>query len=99
MGAEIYIYSARHMQESRTSLEDDLEDEFERFLAVTGGGGGVGGWNIDIELASDVNLDDVLPKIVRFLREWGVPEDTYLDIYPPDWEEGEAPRRVDVFPS
>jgi hypothetical protein len=97
MATVIYIYSTRSLKEPRGGLEDDLEDAFGDVLEVTGGGGGIRGWNIDLELADDETLEHVLPRLVRFLREWGVPEDTYLNIYPPDWEEGQEPRRVDVF--
>ena len=93
MSTMIFIYSALPLKEARSGLEDDLEDEFEAFIAVAGGGAGTTGGNIDLELAGDRNLDPVLPQILRFLRDWGVPADTYLEIVP---DEGER-RRVDVF--
>ena len=97
MANAIYIYSERSLREARGSLEDDLEDFLGEAGEVTGGGGGERGWNIDLELFEDESAEQWIERLVVFLREWGVPEDAYLKVFPDDWVQGTEPRRVAVF--
>ena len=93
--AEIFIYSSLSLREARGNLEDDLDDYLGETGEVTGGGGGMRGWNIDLEVS-----DDALPKMIErltdFLTEWGVPPDTHFDV----WEVRDGRKhntRYDVF--
>ena len=93
----IYIYSKLDLGQSRGNLEDDIQDHFEDEIEVTGGGQGQGGWNVDLELLEeDDDVHCFADKLVKFLQKWGVPRDTYLDLYESDWVEGQKPKRVSV---
>jgi hypothetical protein len=95
--ADIYIYSTQPLKDARGALEDDIDEKFAGVLEVSGGGAGNRYWNIDIALSEDADLESVVQQLVAFLREWGVPSDTYMHVVPSDWVEGQAQRRVDVF--
>ncbi len=84
MATDIFIYSEAYMNDARGALEDDLEVLLGNVGEVTGGGLGASGWNIDLVIHDDDLADDWIPKIVTFLRQWGVPCETYLQIVPPD---------------
>ncbi len=96
----IYIYSSRSSpaleREGRGGLEDDLEEFLGGAGEVTGGGSGERGWNVDLEVAGD--MEAWIPRLRAFLREWGVPEDTYLKVYREGWIEGSTqPPAIPVF--
>ena len=94
----IYIYSALALGQARGNLEDDIQDQFEEEIEVAGGGGGQLGWNVDLELLQeDADVQQFAKKLAKFLRKWGVPRDTYLDLYASDWVEGQKPTRLNVF--
>lgn len=89
---EIYIYSSICLREPRGNLEDDLASILGSAVTVTGGGGGDRGWNIDLEV-DNVALPDPIEKVKAFLRGWGVPPDTHLDV----WDSAEKRTRHDVY--
>ena len=60
---------------------------------VIGGGGGSAGWNIDLELRDAADVEHWAERLAGFLRDRGVPKDTFLEIT----TEGSESRRVDVF--
>ena len=95
MATTVFIYSYQRLSEPRIDLEDDLEDFLSGAGEVTGGGGGSAGWNIDLELelrdAADV--EHWAERLAGFLRDRGMPKDTFLEIS----TEGSESRRVDVF--
>jgi hypothetical protein len=101
MRTDIFIYSSQSspalQREGRQGLEDDLDEFLAGVGETTGGGSGVGGWNIDLALAEGVPVEEWAERLVAFLQEWGVPRDTYFHIIPPDWVQGQKPRRIDVF--
>ena len=99
MATEVFIYSKRSspaLEEGRGGLEEDLEEFLAGAGEVTGGGGGDRGWNVDLEIWGDV--EPWLERLCQFLRDWGVPGDTYLCIFPAGWSGDTQPRHVDVFP-
>jgi hypothetical protein len=85
MASDIYIYAKTSLGRGRDELEDDLDDFLGEGGEVTGGGSGLPGWNVDLTLADDADLESWVGKLVLFLREWGVPQDTYLRVFPPGW--------------
>ena len=93
--ADVYIYSSLPLREARGGLEDDLEEFLGTTGEVTGGGGGERGWNIDLEI-SDAALPRQIEKIKDFLQEWGVPPDTYFDVWSEQNSE-EKKMRYDVY--
>jgi hypothetical protein len=62
---------------------DEIESEIEHFLgtrgAVTGGGGGVTGGNIDLEIETD-EAERVVADLRHLLRSLHLPRDTVLDV-------------------
>jgi hypothetical protein len=64
------------------STRQEIEDAIEGFLGargeVTGGGGGLDGWNIDVELAADAA--ELLPGLLALLRTLPVPRDTWITV-------------------
>ena len=97
MATTVYIYSTKPLPEPRGGLEDDLEEFLEGSGEITGGGGGATGWNVDVELYEGASAEDWIARLAAFLREWGVPDDTYLKVFSADWVEGDEPRRVALF--
>jgi hypothetical protein len=95
--ATIYLYSKLPLCRSRGDLEDDVEALLGAEGECVGGGGGVGkpGWNLDFEIVDLDRLDFWMQRLVEFLREWGVPPDTYLD----GWSGDDHRGRVEVFPT
>jgi hypothetical protein len=77
---EIFINSFCPLGFAKSELEDDIEDLLGDFGEVTGGGSGRAGWNIDIEIFNNENLDQFQQKIIKLLRNRDVPSDTYLQI-------------------
>ena len=94
----VYIYSQEPLGGARSNLEDDLEEALGPRVTVTGGGAGEQGWNIDLEITDDGSPEAVVSEIVAFLRERGVPGDTYLRVYSTGWSKGEEPQTIAVFP-
>jgi hypothetical protein len=94
MSFDLYIHSAqsspRMEVEGRYGLEDDLEEFLGEAGRLSGAGVGIGSlqWNIDLELDGDEHWQAWVDRVVRFLREWGVPADTELVVLPPSWEPG-----------
>jgi hypothetical protein len=104
MPPEIHIYSRLPLAQSRgdldarRDLEDDIEDRFETQIEVTGGGQGEGGWNIDLRLLDEyADVHRFAEELVKFLQEWGVPRDTFLNVFTRDWANGKKPARVQVY--
>jgi len=94
---DVCIYSSMDLREARGGLEDDLEEFLDAFGEVAGGGGGAPGWNIDLELFSDEDLSWNINELLDFLREWGVPPDTYLTVSQQDNNTEQS--RYNVFDS
>ncbi|QDT47600.1 hypothetical protein Pan258_16360 [Symmachiella dynata] len=92
----IYIYSKSPAPVDRYELEEDLQDFLGDDGMVSGGGAGDTGWNIDLEVES-ASAEDVIQRLIPFLKEKQVGSDTHLDVFPPDWKEGDEKRRVNVF--
>ena len=81
----------------RGDLECDLEDFFGAEGEVAGGGGWPGGFDVDMELAADEGWKAWVPRLGRMLRELGYPLGTSIEVFPPDWEEGQAVPCFQVF--
>jgi hypothetical protein len=81
----------------RGDLEFDLEDFFGAAGWVSGGGGWPGGFDVDVETAEDAGWEARIPQLKRFLWESGYPEGIYIEVFPPDWEEGQAVPKFLVF--
>jgi hypothetical protein len=93
MATTVFIYSYQRLSEPRIELEDALEDFLSGVGEVTGGGVGSNGWNIDLELRDDADVEQWADRLAEFLRDRKVAKDTFLEIT----TEGSESRRVDVF--
>ncbi|WP_414549574.1 hypothetical protein [Anabaena sp. CCY 0017] len=71
----INFYSTLNV--GRSAIEDELEDVLEDKGEVTGGGSGVSGSNIDIEIYEGTAYD-FLNSIREVLKEFSVPTDTVI---------------------
>jgi hypothetical protein len=76
---EVFIYYHSQLGVPR----GDIEIELEKLLAgrgeVTGGGGGVTGGNIDLEIDSD-DPGQVVEEVRQLLRTLGLPANTVVDV-------------------
>jgi hypothetical protein len=97
MASQVYIYGKLPLERESVILVDDLEDFLGPAGEVTGKGSGLAGWNIDIELGDGESVWDWVPRLLQFLRDWGIPRDAYLRVFPPDWVEGTDGKRVNVY--
>lgn len=70
----------------RSGIEDDLSEALEhaRLGEVTGGGGGIYGSNIDIEIEDEQKFEQALTLIRRVLRDLKIPADTRITRYEPE---------------
>jgi hypothetical protein len=73
----------------RADVNDELEDQLPAGCEIVGAGAGLGGANIDIEMADR----KALPAIVSILRSIGVRADTVLFL-----SDTRESRRLDDFP-
>jgi len=87
MATTVFIYSEQFLHSARSELEDDLAVFLGQTGQIAGGGSGVSGWNIDIELTNNIDVTDWIDRFSEFLQEWGVPEDTYFDVIDDDSNE------------
>ena len=71
--------------DSRDEVEDPLEEALDdsEIAEVTGGGGGMGTYNIDVEVVDERHLDKALKIIRRVLRKLKVPANTRINRYEP----------------
>lgn len=73
----IYFYSKLSM--GRSAIEDDLDEILEDKGEVTGGGSGISGSHIDIDIYQGSAADFIEP-IRSVLKELDVPDDTVIVI-------------------
>ncbi len=73
---ELFIYFPISFQEARDELEDSIQDFLGDRGEVTGGGAGVSGSNIDLEIFEEEQA--VLNGIRKLLRSLGAPPETTL---------------------
>jgi hypothetical protein len=86
---ELFLSCSTPLGHGRDVLEDAVEDYLGRDAEVTGGGGGIRGWNVDIDAFRE--LDEVeLKDFCRFLIRFGVDPTASLDLY----TEGTPNRRI-----
>ena len=98
MGAKIHIYCPNGGPgAARGDLEFDLEEFFGAAARIAGGGSGVQGYNIDLELAEDADWEQWVARLPAFLRQQEVRPGTWFNVFPPDWEPGDPRRRVEVY--
>ena len=71
--------------DSRDEVEEPLDEALaeEGTAEITGGGGGLGMYNIDVEVGRDADLDSVIETIRRVLRQRKVPKTTVINQYEP----------------
>lgn len=99
MATAVYMYSSLPLHcDGRDVLEDDPGEFLGTAGEVTGGGSGDRGWNLDLMVFDDVSVERWIERLTDFLRSWGAPVDTYFQVYPPVWVEGDPARTVRVFP-
>lgn len=98
MAANIYIYFLGGGDgPSRCDLEEELETFFGEAAEDCGAGTGLGGFNLDYELAPGQDPHPWADRLKPFLASLGVRSGTYFDVFPDGWEPGMEWRRVEVF--
>jgi hypothetical protein len=80
--------SERLGEKGRGRLEDDIDEWLGSAGEVTGGGSGLTGGNVDIEVTGFDTVEAFSTALRQFLVRWGVPRDAYFTI---------SERRYDVF--
>jgi hypothetical protein len=76
---EVFIYYHGQLGVPRGDIEAELEKLLHGRGEVTGGGGGVTGGNIDLEIDSD-DSGQVVDEVRQLLRTLGLPASTVLDV-------------------
>ena len=76
---QVFIYYYSKLGAPRGDVEAELEALLEGRGEVTGGGGGVSGGNIDLELDCD-DPAQVVQEIRQLLRKLSLPANTVLDV-------------------
>jgi hypothetical protein len=76
---QVYIYYYSQLGVPRGDIEAELQALLEGRGEVTGGGGGVSGGNIDVEIDSDDPVRAV-EEIRQLLRKLSLPTNTVLDV-------------------
>lgn len=77
---DIFIYFSTDPDVERDFIEERLDEILENKGVVTGGGAGVDGTNIDIELEDDNGNEETIKAIQTELIRLKMPADTYLVI-------------------
>jgi hypothetical protein len=75
----IFIYFYSKLSVGRSAIEDDLDEILADKGEVTGGGSGLSGSNIDIDIYEG-SAADFLEPIRTLLKEFDVPDDTEIVI-------------------
>ncbi len=76
---QVFIYYSSPLGMPRGDVEAELEALLGSRGEVTGGGGGVSGGNIDLEIEAD-DPADVVEEIRQLLRTLSLPTNTVLDV-------------------
>lgn len=98
MAANVYVYCPAGVDGlDRSDLEEELEAFFGEAAEDCGAGSGVGGFNLDYELADGEDPHAWADRLKPFLARIGVRRGTVFDVFPDDWEPGMEWRRVEVF--
>ena len=97
MPASIYIYSNLSLGRSRSELEDDIDEVLAGIVEVTGGGAGKSGWNIDLKVVTQSNVNEAVDNVVAYLRNWGVPDDTYVEVVHDERADGQRRQRINIL--
>ena len=74
---DIFIYYNMKLEVDRDIIEDQIDDFLGEKGEVTGGGSGISGGNIDIEIYDKVN-ESIVKELKGFLQELQLPDNTYL---------------------
>ena len=67
----IHAYGKRPLGVARQDVEDDISDTLDGFAEVTGGGAGIAGWNIDVEVCDGEQLEHCYDEICAALLKVG----------------------------
>ena len=98
MPTDIYVYCpAGEEGPIRGDLEWELEEFFGTAAFMSGGGGGLMGFNLDFELADGEDVELWTDRLKSFLAGIGVRPSTFFTVFPDGWEPGMPWRRVEVF--
>jgi len=89
---DLIFYSAECFAvgiESRDEIEDALEEEIKAsgLGVVSGGGCGMGQYNIDVDIYDETKLNDAIALIRRFLVSRNVPRNSKIVRHKPQREE------------
>ena len=76
----ILVYDTEPLGTGRDELQDAIEEMLGGRGEVTGGGAGVGGWNIDIEVFDPRSLAAVVAELEAVLKGWPLSSHAILDI-------------------
>jgi hypothetical protein len=104
MGFDVGIYASGTSWAMRTEGRSGLEDRLDGFFGDAGDcvGAGTslvdGGWDLAYQVEGTV--EEWLPKLLGFLRAWGVPPDTELVVTTDEeLEAGAEGRKMPVYPT
>lgn len=77
MPSRIYIYGNAGIWpvgRARHDLDYDLNDFLQDRGVIAWNEHTGPGWNVEVLLNDDIDVDDWIPSLLTFLRQWGVPD-------------------------
>jgi len=97
MSVTFRVWCPSNGNKIRGDLEFDLEDFFGAAGMISGGGGWPGGFDVDVDVAEEMGWEARVAPLKQFLRESDYPMGIYIEVFSPDWEEGQAVPKFNVF--
>jgi hypothetical protein len=76
---QVFIYYYTQLGRPRGEIEAELDTLLDGRGEVTGGGGGISGGNIDVEIDCD-DPSQVVEELRQLLRKLSLPANTILDV-------------------
>ena len=78
MFVDVYIEGATNI--ARDELEDELENAIQGLGEVVGGGSGVKGVNVDLEISDEIAETEIVERIKKVIQDLGIRNDAHLRI-------------------
>jgi hypothetical protein len=80
MSESLFIYLPPGFTGARDELEDAVADLLGKRGEVTGGGAGIDGCNVDVEVFDPATTPKIVDSLVKMLRAFPVPRGTLIDL-------------------